>query len=103
MVIAVNTKNLPADKRPKSWKDLLKPEFKDQLTMPSPLESGSTLTAALFFFHRLGSDYFAGLRKNNIVAAGGNGATMSRVKSGEKPVGIVLMENVLQDKQRNNV
>jgi iron(III) transport system substrate-binding protein len=101
MVMAVNNKHLSKDKYPKNFKDLAHPQFKDKLTMPSPLESGTALTTIVFFFNQLGETFFTELRKNNILSAGGNGATLSRIKSGERPVGIVLLENILQDKELN--
>lgn len=100
MIIAVNSRKIAAKDRPKSFKDLIKPEFKDKIAMPSPMESGTALATSLYFSHFFGPDYFSGLRKNNIVAAGGNGATLSRVESGEKPIAIVLMENVLQAREK---
>jgi iron(III) transport system substrate-binding protein len=73
--------------------------------MPSPLESGTALTTVLQLHKLYGEDYFKGLRANGAVAAGGNGAALARLQSGEFPVGMVLMENVLQawEKQQNSV
>jgi iron(III) transport system substrate-binding protein len=102
MVIAINTRKIAPADRPKSFKDLLNAKYKDKLTMPSPLESGTALASSLYFYNTLGQTYFEGLRKNNIVASGGNGAVLSRVKSGEKPVAIVLMENVLQAREKGD-
>jgi iron(III) transport system substrate-binding protein len=102
MVIAVNTRKISSKDRPAGFHDLVDPKFKDKITMPSPLESGTTLASALYFFNSFGEDYFKGLRKNNILAAGGNGAALARVQSGEKPVAIVLMENVLQAREKGN-
>lgn len=101
MILAVNTRKVEAKDRPKSFKDLADAKYKDRLTMPSPLESGTALATSLYFANLFGEDYFKSLRRNNILAAGGNGATMARIQSGEKPVGIVLMENILQAKEKN--
>jgi len=102
MVIAINTKKVLESDRPKSFKDLIDPKFKDKLTMPSPLESGTALATSMYLSNIYGEEYFKGLRKNNIVSAGGNGATMSRIQTGEKPVGLVLMENILQAKEKGS-
>ncbi len=101
MLLAVN-KNVPEKDRPKSFKDLTKPQYAKKLTMPSPLESGTALTAALYLHELYGESYFKDLRKNEVLATGGNGAVFSRLQSGERPIGIVLLENILQGKEKGN-
>lgn len=100
MVLAYNKDQLAPEDVPKSFSDLLDPKYKGRLTMPSPLESGSTLTTALYLYHAFGEGYFEGLRANDVLSAGGNGSTLSRLQSGERPVGIVLLENVLQARSK---
>jgi len=101
MVLAWN-KSVPEADRPKSYKDLVNPKYKDKLTMPSPLESGTAITSVMYLKQLFGEDYFKQLRKNEILAAGGNGSAMARIQSGERPVGLVLMENVLQAMEKGN-
>jgi len=96
MVIAYNREKITGDEVPKSFADLLDPRYEGRLTMPSPLESGSALTTALYLHQRFGPPYFEALRRVDVLAAGGNGATLSRIQSGERPVGIVLLENLLK-------
>ncbi len=98
MVIAFNRERVTGDDVPADFEALLDPRYRGRLTMPSPLESGSTLTTVLYLHQRFGRSYFEGLRQNDVLAAGGNGATLSRIQSGERPVGIVLLENVLKAK-----
>ncbi len=98
MVIAYNRERVVGDNVPAGFEALLHPRYRGRLTMPSPLESGSTLTTVLYLHQRFGRFYFEGLRRNDVLAAGGNGATLSRIQSGERPVGIVLLENVLKAK-----
>ena len=98
MVIAYNHELVAGDDVPAGFEALLDPRYRGRLTMPSPLESGSTLTTVLYLHQRFGPSYFEGLRANDVLAAGGNGATLSRIQSGERPVGIVLLENVLKAK-----
>ncbi len=100
MVIGYNNNLVKGDQIPKKWKDLLKPEFKSKISMPSPLESGSFLTGLFFLKDILGSDFFIRLKDQNILSAGGNGATLSRLLSGEKSVGILLLENILQAQEK---
>ena len=98
MVLAYNTDSLSETQAPRRWQDLVDPKFAGKITMPSPLESGSTLTAILFLYQNFGEAYFEGLRQNDVLSAGGNGATLSRIQTGERPVGMVLMENILKVK-----
>lgn len=100
MVLAYNPQKVQDDDVPGSFADLLDPKYAGRLTMPSPLESGSTLTTVLYLYHHFGEPYFEGLRKNDVLAAGGNGAALARIQSGERPVGMVLMENVLKALER---
>ncbi len=105
VMVLIHNESVPEAERPKSFKDLVDPRFKGKITMPSPLESGSAMSAALYLKKMYGEEYFKGLRANDMLAAGGNGATLSRVQSGEKTVGMVLIENVLQamEKGQKNV
>jgi len=96
MVIAYNREAVTGDDIPKGFESLLDPRYAGRLTMPSPLESGTAMTTALYLHQHFGPSYFEGLRQNDVLAAGGNGATLSRIQSGERPVGIVLLENVLK-------
>jgi iron(III) transport system substrate-binding protein len=100
MVLAYHREHVTGDDVPASFADLLDPKYEGKLTMPSPLESGSTLTTVLYLYQHFGEPYFEGLRANDVLSAGGNGSTLSRIQSGERPVGMVLLENVLQAKAR---
>jgi iron(III) transport system substrate-binding protein len=102
MVIAYNSTKLNGLPIPRSFKELLDPQYKGKIAMPSPLESGTALSTILYFSKLFSDDYFKGLRANDIISQGGNGATLSRIQSGEKPIGIVLMENVLQAREKGN-
>jgi len=99
MVLAYNKEKVSGEDIPKAFSDLLDPRYKGRITMPSPLQSGSTLTAILFLHDLYGQAYFEGLRTNDVMSAGGNGSTLSRIQSGERPVGMVLLENILKAKQ----
>ena len=100
MVIAYNTQKVAEADRPTGFEQLLQPKYKGKITMPSPLESGTALTAILFLKNMFGEGYFEGLRKNEVLASGGNGSVMARIQSGERPIGVILMENILQAKER---
>lgn len=84
--------NTQAAMKPTSWADLAKPEAKGLVTMPSPLASGAALIHAqtLAGVEGLGWDYYKNLKANGAVAAGGNGAILKSVATGEKAYGFVV-------------
>jgi iron(III) transport system substrate-binding protein len=96
MVIAYNSESITEKDAPKTFKELTDSKWKDKLSSGSPLASGTNFTTVAFLVNKYGWDYFTGLRKNNIIAEGGNSGVVRRMQSKERPVGIVLLENVLR-------
>lgn len=101
MVIAYNAEAISSSDAPKSFADLTNPKYKDKIAMPNPLESGTTFTTVAMVQRKLGWDYFAKLRANGVISTGGNSAVMARIESKERPVGIVLLENILATRRKN--
>ncbi len=87
--IVYNTK---APFKPASWHDLLKPEAKGQVTMPSPLNSGAALIHAATLTGNLagGWKYYEDLKGNSAIAGGGNGDILKQVAGGEKLYGVIV-------------
>ncbi|MFZ4808538.1 MAG: ABC transporter substrate-binding protein [Hyphomicrobiaceae bacterium] len=87
--IVYNTK---APFKPASWADLLKPEAKDLVIMPSPLASGAALIHAASLTGALdgGWAYYEKLKANGAVAAQGNGDVLKQVAGGEKLYGMIV-------------
>ncbi len=77
---------------PKSWKDLLKPEAKNQVIMPSPLYSGAAVihVGTLTEQPGLGWEYYEKLADNEAVAGKGNGSVREAVARGEKAYGVII-------------
>jgi iron(III) transport system substrate-binding protein len=88
--IIYNTKS--GKPRPVSWNDLISPDAKDQVIMPSPLYSGAavihvgTITAQ----PDLGWNYYEKLADNGAVATKGNGGVLEAVASGQKAYGMIV-------------
>jgi iron(III) transport system substrate-binding protein len=101
MVLAVNTNRVAAAARPRTFQELTDPAWSGRLTMGDPNRSGSAFTAVAGLARKYGWEYFQRLRRNGIVAAGGNSAVLSRVMTGEKDAGIILLENLLQAREQN--
>jgi iron(III) transport system substrate-binding protein len=106
MVMGYNPEAFPVQGRalPSSWKDLASPRFKDQLSMGSPLESGTSFTAVALLSQApgLGWDWFKELRKLELTAAGGNSSVINRMETRERPVGVVLLENILKARKKGS-
>ena len=86
----VRHKNAP--QQPTDWSDLVKPEYKNQVAMPSPLYSGAALIhlATLTDDKSLGWNFYEQLHANKAMAQGGNGGVLKAVASGTKPYGVIV-------------
>ena len=89
MVLAAN------GEAPPSFAALAEPAWKGRFSTPDPLSSGTMFTTLAALEHTLGDAWLASARGNGWVAAGGNSAVVARMQSGEAPVGVVLLENLL--------
>lgn len=96
MVMAYNSEAVKAEDAPKSFSELREPKWKDKVSSGSPLASGTSFTTVAFLAKKYGWEYFSDLRKNNFIAEGGNSGVIRRLQSKERPVGIVLLENLLR-------
>jgi iron(III) transport system substrate-binding protein len=79
---------------PARIEELSDPRWKGFST-PDPLSSGTMFTTLATLDAALGADWLARAHANGWVAAGGNSAVLARMQSGEAPVGLVLLENLL--------
>ncbi|WP_227270830.1 ABC transporter substrate-binding protein [Roseobacter weihaiensis] len=84
--------NTNAPMVPTSYADLLRPEAKDKLAMPSPLTSGAATIhmAAITTHPDLGWEIYEGLAEQGANPQGGNGGTYKAVAGGEKLYGFVV-------------
>ncbi len=80
---------------PKSFAELAEPQWRGKFSTGDPFSSGTTFTTVSAWDHLLGQPFLEALRANGWVMAGGNSAVLSRIESGEKPVGVVLLNNLL--------
>jgi iron(III) transport system substrate-binding protein len=84
--------NRAAPMKPESWADLLKPEARGQVIMPSPLFSGAAAIhmGAISRQQGLGWAWFEGLKANGAQAARGNPAVLEAVAGGQKLYGVIV-------------
>lgn len=81
--------------RPSAFADLASPALRDRITAGDPLASGTMFTWVAFLAATEGWGLLDAIEANGLVAAGGGSAVRERVDSGEKPVGVLLLENLL--------
>ncbi len=96
ILIAYHPEVFKPNELPERFRDLTKPQYKGKVSMQSPMESGVGFTTTAALSRVLGWDYFKELKKNGLVASGGNGAVVGRIETRERPIGILPLENVLR-------
>ncbi len=95
MVLAYN-QDIIKQNPPMTFKELTDPRWKNLVSSGSPLASGTNFTTMAFLQKSYGWEYFSKLKSNGMIAEGGNSAVIRRLQSGERPVGKVLLENILR-------
>ncbi len=80
---------------PASFADLAQPAWRDRFSTGDPLSSGTNFATLSAWIERYGWAWLEDLQQNGWIAAGGNSAVMARMDSGERPVGVILLENLL--------
>ncbi len=95
MVLGVNTRALTPAARPHRFRDLGGKAFANQVSMGDPLKSGTNFTTVAALSKLDGWSLIEGWNANGLMANGGNSAVIRRLETGERPVGIVLLENLL--------
>jgi len=87
---------------PRQWTDLTQSAYAQKIAMGSPLESGTFFTSVALLSSVKGWSFFSSLRQNEILASGGNSSVVQRLVTQERPVGMVLLENILQAKAKSS-
>ena len=86
---------------PKSWVDLTKPVFKDEIMMSSPAVSGTNYAAVAALLQTMGEDkgweYLSQLNDNIPFYTKRGSDPSTRVAAGEAAVGITYIDNTLDD------
>ncbi|NBK21890.1 MAG: extracellular solute-binding protein [Spirochaetia bacterium] len=85
-----NTNLVKGNQIPKTWNDLLKPEFKDYIAMTDPTTSGTTLftVAGLVQSPKYGWSYFEKLKANGMKLENGSSGVVNKAAAGEYKVSI---------------
>lgn len=88
LALVTNTDKI--DKAPKDWEDLASEEYKDQIIMPDPRESGTAADLITAMVSKFGEDktweLFDKLFDNGMTVQGANGPALDAVTSGSKGI-----------------
>lgn len=96
MVLAYNMEIYSATTAPKTFKELVQTQWRGKFSTGSPLASGTNFTTVAFLSNAYGWDYFKKLMDNKTISEGGNSSVLRRIQNKERPVGWVLLENILR-------
>jgi iron(III) transport system substrate-binding protein len=100
-VFIVNTKLMPLDQAPKTWKDLAGPEMRGKILMANPAQSGSAFSQLHQIVAMYGWDVMDAIIKNATFVSSSKLA-FQNVAKGEMPLGLTSEFNVLQSKLGGN-
>lgn len=89
MVLMVNERQLKGLAAPKTWSDLMKPEWKGKFAITDPSKSATAYMLVYGLLKQFGKD---GLEKiaTNAVVTSSSGTTYKGVAAGEYPVGLTI-------------
>lgn len=97
--IAYNPRKIAAADAPRAWKDLLSPRWRGKITIPNPLESGTTFAFVALISKLYGTEYLSALKRVAVDVGTTSDSVIARLESGEKQIGVMLVEDVLRAKR----
>ncbi len=80
---------------PKTFAELAEPRWRGTFSSGDPFSSGTTFTTVAAWRLLYGDEWLERLDANGWVMAGGNSAVLGRMESGERPIGVLLLNNLL--------
>lgn len=98
MAMAVNTKRLKERglPMPTSWEDLIRPEYKQNITVAAPTKSGTGLSIFSFMLDAFGWNYIDNLHQNIFQYNDSGSASARQAASGETAIGLSYDAAILQ-------
>ena len=89
MVMMVNERQLKGNAAPKTWSDLMKPEWKGKFAITDPSKSATAYMLVYGLLKQFGKDGLEKIAANAVVTSS-SGTTYKGVASGEYPVGLTI-------------
>lgn len=88
--IEYNPKALGDLPPPRTWEDLLKPQYKGKLGSADPTYGGTQLMQYVMWREKYGDDYLRKLAAQKVQMVDSHGALSNLVVTGERPIGIEM-------------
>ncbi|MDP2307749.1 MAG: extracellular solute-binding protein [Pseudomonadota bacterium] len=85
---------------PARFTDLAEDRWRGTFSSGDPFSSGTVFTTVSAWDQLHGQPFLERLDANGWVMAGGNSAVLGRIESGEKPIGVVLLNNLLTERSK---
>jgi len=98
VVLAYNTNLVKPEEAPKSFKELLDPKWKGQVSFSDPTKSGTSFVTVGALVQKYGWEYFEQAKANEWQIGGGSSAPNEALASGKAKIGIVVEYKYLSDK-----
>ncbi len=89
MVLMVNERQLKGMAAPKTWSDLMKPEWKGKFAITDPSKSATAYMLVYGLLKQFGKDGLEKIAANAVITSS-SGTTYKGVASGEYPVGLTI-------------
>jgi iron(III) transport system substrate-binding protein len=89
MVLMVNERQLKGLPAPKTWSDLMKPEWKGKVVITDPSKSGTAFIQIYGLLKQFGREGLEKIAANSVVVQS-SGQVYKGVSAGEYPVGITI-------------
>lgn len=89
MVLMVNERQLKGLAVPKTWSDLMKPEWKGKVVITDPARSGTAFIQVYGLLKQFGRDGLERIARNAVVVQS-SGQVFKSVAAGEYPLGITI-------------
>lgn len=89
MVLMVNERQLKGQAAPRTWSDLMKPEWKGKFAITDPSKSATAFILVYGLLKQFGKDGLEKLAANAVITSS-SGSTYKGVAAGEYPVGLTI-------------
>ena len=95
MVLMVNERQLKSLASPKTWSDLMKPEWKGKVVITGPARSGTAFIQVYGLLKQFGREGLERMARNAVVVQS-SGQVYKSVAAGEYPVGITIESSAFE-------
>jgi iron(III) transport system substrate-binding protein len=86
IALMYNTKLVPKEALPKTWKALIEPNWKSRIAISDPTRAGSSFSHLYAMWKMYGADYLDKLARNDVFVAGDGTATRDAIANGERDI-----------------